>query len=245
MAEWFASWFDSPYYPVLYRHRDHTEAMRFLDRLLVQLRLPQGAHCLDLACGRGRHSLHLHQKGYRVTGLDLSPESIADASLHRTDGLDFGVHDMRLPFPAQYDCILNLFTSFGYFATDQEHAQVLDNVANALLPGGVFVMDYLNAHKVAADLQPSQEQEVNGIHFRITKRIQEGRIIKLIEVDDPTASSLLHYAEEVRLFTLEELKAMLAKAGMEVQLTWGDYTGGAFDPGSSPRLILFARHTHG
>jgi SAM-dependent methyltransferase len=241
MAEWFASWFDSPYYPLLYRHRNHEEAERFISLLLKTLAPAPGTEFLDLACGRGRHSRYLHSHGHAVTGMDLSPESIADARQWEAPGLHFEVHDMREPFPGTYDVVLNLFTSFGYFETDAEHQQVLRNIMNSLKPGGRVVIDFLNATKVATDLVANHQLDLDGIHFDIHKQIVEGKVVKRIRVTDPAQPAPLTYQEQVRLFTPAEWAVMLRDVGLTPYLTWGSYEGTAFDETSSPRLILFAK----
>ena len=78
---WYRNWFNSPYYHQLYFQRDEQEAAAFIDRLLVKLNPPDNAAMLDVACGRGRHSIHLASKGYMVTGIDISEESIAEAKM--------------------------------------------------------------------------------------------------------------------------------------------------------------------
>ena len=51
---WYASWFDTPYYHILYKDRDHTEAQVFMDNLTNYLNIPEGGKILDLACGKGQ-----------------------------------------------------------------------------------------------------------------------------------------------------------------------------------------------
>jgi len=92
--EWFASWFESPYYALLYTTREEREAAFFLDNLLAACPIQKGAKILDLPCGKGRHSIYLHKKGYNVTGADLSRRSIAFAKQFEKDGLHFFIHDM-------------------------------------------------------------------------------------------------------------------------------------------------------
>src|SRR5438105_8285939 len=114
--QWFADWFNSPYYHLLYNKRDDTEAGIFIDNLCHKLSFRDEAKVWDLACGKGRHSFVLRSKGLNVTGTDLSPESIAFANSHKKDGMDFLVHDMREHFRTGYfDAVFNLFTSIGYF----------------------------------------------------------------------------------------------------------------------------------
>ena len=73
---WFTSWFDTPYYHILYKDRDDKEAQIFMDNIVHYLNLPEEAKILDLACGKGRHSIYLNKLGYNVTGVDLSENSI-------------------------------------------------------------------------------------------------------------------------------------------------------------------------
>ena len=74
--EWFGKWFDSPYYHILYHDRDFQEAQQFIDNLINVLGLSKTDNILDVACGKGRHSIYLNQKGFDVTGFDLSEQNI-------------------------------------------------------------------------------------------------------------------------------------------------------------------------
>jgi 2-polyprenyl-3-methyl-5-hydroxy-6-metoxy-1,4-benzoquinol methylase len=93
--EWFAEWFDTSYYHTLYQNRNDDEAKGFVKRLVTDLQLHEKASVLDLACGKGRHSVTLNELGFDVLGVDLSPNSISCAANHSKSGLKFDVHDMR------------------------------------------------------------------------------------------------------------------------------------------------------
>lgn len=241
--EWFASWFDSPFYPILYQHRDYREAESFIDHLLGHLQPPAGSHFLDLACGRGRHSIYIHRAGHRVTGIDLSPESIAEARQQAAPGLDFLVGDMRDAIPGQYDYIFNLFTSFGYFDDPADNLKVLGNVHAALKPGGILVLDFMNAAKAIADLVPAESKELSGIRFHIRKSVtRKGdaqHIVKDILVED--GGQRYEFQERVQALMDQDFGRMFAEAGLERFQIWGDYEGDPFDPATSPRLISFCR----
>jgi len=112
--DWFVSWFDSPYYHVLYKNRDDSEAQQFMTRLTDYINLESGDTILDVACGKGRHAMFLASLGFQVTGMDLSNNSIEFASQFENENLQFLKHDMRKPLDLQYDAVFNLFTSFGY-----------------------------------------------------------------------------------------------------------------------------------
>jgi SAM-dependent methyltransferase len=84
---WFKDWFNSPYYHQLYFQRDEEEAAAFIYLLLHHLKPSAEARMLDVACGRGRHSKILAGKGYDVSGMDISAESIVFAKQFETEKL--------------------------------------------------------------------------------------------------------------------------------------------------------------
>lgn len=237
--KWFETWFESPYYELLYKDRDVQEARDFIDHLLSYLSPGEQAHFLDLACGKGRHSIYLHKNGFRVCGLDYSTNNIADARSKEAAGLTFLRHDMRNPLPnGPYDYILNLFTSFGYFETDQEHLDTLNHTFNALKPGGKLVMDFLNTPKVIASMNPIQKKVLEGIEFEITKTYEKGYIHKRISFKRQNQTK--HFEEKVRAFVQDELLDLLHQAGYTAFECFGDYFLGPFNPEQSERLIIVA-----
>ncbi len=238
---WFASWFDSPYYHILYQHRDEAEAQFFIDNLLSEIKLPEHARLLDLACGKGRHSIYLHSKGFNVVGADLSPESIAAANLSKTEGLEFVVHDMRETLKmGDFDAVLNLFTSFGYFNSEDEHLAVL-NAAKFLIVNkkGVLVIDFMNARKVIKNLLLSEQKEVQGIVFNIRRFVENGYIVKEISFTDKGES--YRFQERVRAFSLADFQDLLTKAGMQIEKYFGNYALATYSADNSDRLIIIAR----
>lgn len=242
--EWFKEWFDSPYYHILYKQRDENEARQFIDRLLAVLQPPAGARMLDLACGRGRHACYLAERGFEVTGLDLSENNIQYAHQFEGPQLNFYTHDMRLLFRTNYfDYIFNMFTSFGYFQRERDHLRTLQNVHAGLRPAGIFVLDFFNSILVRKNLKAFEEKLVDDIAFSIQKEILGGRIIKTIDFFD--GGRRHHFIESVRLFTLEDLQTLFRRAGLTIFQTYGDYELHTFDPEISPRLILTAKKDDG
>ncbi len=237
--EWFECWFNTKYYHVLYKDRDECEAHGFIDNLLKAVQLPEQGRVLDLACGAGRHSIYLNELGYDVIGIDLSEESIKMAKRSRNETLDFFVHDMRdLYWDNYFDCILNLFTSFGYFNDDTDHEKTIASVAGSLKYGGKFVLDFFNSKRVVDNLVMEEKKVVNDVSFHIYRRYEEGRIFKRIEITDGEEQQV--FEEKVRAFTLEELTEMMKKAGLRVEQVYGNYQLDGFNEGESPRLIIVA-----
>lgn len=219
-----------------------TEAEAFVDTLVSQLGLPLGARVLDLACGKGRHSLHLRQKGFDVIGIDLSEESIAEAKLSERDGLEFFEHDMRsLYWQNYFDLVVNLFTSFGYFHNKEDDQKTISAVADSLKDEGLFVLDFLNATKVQANLVAYEEKTIDNIRFEITRAVENGVIEKRIHVIDEDVE--LDFEEKVDALELSDLEEYLTAAGLELMHTFGDYNLNAFEASTSDRLILVAKKT--
>ena len=137
--EWFETWFDSPYYHILYKHRDHQEAKLFVDRLIKYLKPNSNSTILDLACGKGRHAMQLSEMDFQVTGLDLSKNSIDHAKQFEKDNLSFGVHDMRKIYKTdEFNYVFSLFTSFGYFNNVSDNIEMLRSV-NVQLTNRVYL----------------------------------------------------------------------------------------------------------
>lgn len=238
--EWFKTWFNSPYYHKLYKSRDKQEAQVFIRNLIDHLGTKLDHNILDLACGKGRHSVFLNTLGYETTGIDIAPESIAFAQQFSNAKLNFKVGDMRSSIDGNYNLILNLFTSFGYFESIEEHIDVLTNISKSLKPNGICIIDFFNAEKVIDGLVPKEEKAIDGTHFHITKKISiesnYQRINKTISFKDDE-EDVLSFTEKVFLFTIDDFKILLEKASLEIVATFGDYNLKEYKS-NSPRLIL-------
>jgi len=236
---WYKSWFNSPYYHILYQHRDEEEAEHFLDNLIGFLKPVPGTSILDLACGRGRHSVYLNSKGFEVTGIDLSPESIEYCMQFENEHLSFFVHDMRNLFRINdFDYVLNLFTSFGYFESEKENADTIKNACFALKPGGKLVIDFLNSAYVTKKLVENEKIISENISFHIRKKIANGFLLKKIEFTDK--GNKFEYTEKVRTLRLPDFENYLLPLGMKIIHLFGDYELNNFDESASQRLIIIA-----
>lgn len=233
---WYANWFDTPYYHILYKDRDHAEAQLFLDNITHYLNLPENAHVLDLACGRGRHSIYLNKLGYNVLGTDLSPQSIAYASAFENQSLHFKVKDMREPFDEKFDAIFNLFTSFGYFPNEEDNLTTLKAIKNSLNETGFAVIDFMNVNRVIKNLVPEEVKEVDGIVFHIKRWVEDGYIFKNIKFEDQGESH--DFTERVKAFTLADFEEMMEEADIFLLEYYGNYKLQKFHPEESDRLIM-------
>jgi len=233
---WFVSWFDSPYYHILYKERNYREAQLFMDNLTHYLNLPEQAKVLDLACGKGRHAIYLNQLGFDVLGVDLSENSICVAKKNENDTLHFKVHDMRVPFDEKYDAIFNLFTSFGYFEHEEDNGKTLVAIKESLSEYGFGVIDFMNSTNVIANLVTDEVKTVDEIDFHIRRFHIDGYIYKEIDFEDK--GEKFHFTEKVRAFTLADFQQMMDDAGIYLLDIFGDYKLKKFHKTDSERLIM-------
>lgn len=234
---WYREWFGEDYLE-LYAHRDRSEAERhvgFVERILGSAR-PRIV--LDLACGAGRHTEVLGERGYRAVGVDLSLTLLAQRpELPRVGG------DMRrLPFAGEtFGWVLNFFTSFGYFESERENFLVLEEVVRVLEPGGLFLIDLLNPEPAVRGLKPREGLMVDGRRVEIERWYDpaSARINKRIRLGSPGKGART-FLESVRAYRLEEVANGLAWAGLEVVDRFGNFCGEPYSA-ASERMILVAR----
>ncbi len=241
--EWFANWFDSKYYPILYHHRDEQEAAQFVDNLMQHLHLEKNAVVADMACGEGRYAFQLSKYVAQVIGFDLSAARINKAIQDfASPKVHFFEHDMRAPMHVNYfDAIFNFFTSFGYFNTHRDHLNAAKSLANGLKKKGVLVIDYFNAHKVKAHLVANAHIVRDEVAFDIKRYVADGKIVKEIHVHDQQLNEQFHFEERVSDVCLADFVALFEKVGLSLEATYGDYQLQPFDAVNSDRLIMIFR----
>lgn len=236
MTEWYEEWFGEDYLR-LYPHRDDADAERAVALIAKTLELRPGWRVLDVGCGAGRHTRAFAERGARCIGLDLSAALLRLA--RQTTAAPLVRADMRhLPIrPASMDLTVNLFTSFGYFERDAEHAAALAEMIGTVKPGGWFVIDFLNPEAVRERLVPRQTIEVSGEQIEVTRSVSpDGRYVcKSIQV--PKGK---RYFERVRLFTPGQISEMVEDTGLRVRHAFGDYDASPLTP-VSPRTIVMGQ----
>ena len=238
--EWFCNWFDTPYYGLLYKHRNDEDAALFIDALLKHLALKEGSSVLDMPCGKGRHSVYLNKKGFDVTGLDLSKESVKSAKEFENETLSFYTHDMRNLFRINYfDLALNLFTSMGYFKYGREDEQVIKVLSASLKNNGIVVIDFMNAAKTATELLKEEHKTIEGVDLKIERTFENNIFVKKISVTDSEKNYVFY--EKVKALKLEDFERYFSKNRLIVDSVFGNYNLDVFDVKSSERLIVMGR----
>jgi SAM-dependent methyltransferase len=252
--QWYKSWFNTQDYLNLYKHRDSNDAKRVISLLFRHVKLNRDARILDLACGNGRHSMLFASKGYNTLGVDLSPFLIKQARMFSKQGnakfskrLRFEIGDMRnIGHKEEFDLVVNLFSSFGYFDKEKENEKVIESVSGSLKKGGYFFFDFFNSRYLKKHLVPfSFEKRKNEILIQL--RSIKGKICKkdiLIFENSKNKTGIgkyKHYTELVRLFDETNLREMFVKNNLKILKEFGDYIGAKFNKTSSGRLIILAQ----
>ena len=237
MDEWFKDWFDADY-SALYAHRDDEEAELAVRTALERApELSQGP-VLDLACGAGRHLQPMRTQNPLAFGLDLSAHLLSEAPLDLRPWLLRG--DMRhLPIkPASLSGITLWFTPFGYFP-DEANRALLAQLAGLLRPGGILLMDLMNASHLARTLVEEDVLERGGLRVQSRRTFEGGRVVKRMTLTRLDSGASREVVESVRLYAPEEVRQMAAEAGLRLRAELGGYGGTAFSPERSPRWIGF------
>ena len=229
---WFDGFFEEEWLDEIALHLPDEGTQSQVDFVVERLGLEPGARILDVACGHGRHSLELARRGFRVTGVDLSPRSLELArKAAKGDSLDieFVERDARaLDFDAEFDAAINLFTSvIGYFEDDADSQKVLRAAARALVPGGSFLVDTVNAFALGRRYQEAMwdELESGGVMLhRGSFDLLKGRneVTWTFIREDGSRSELTH---SLRIYTPHELARMFDAAGLTVVDSWGGFDG--------------------
>jgi len=216
---------------------------REIEFLVKELELDKPMKILDLACGHGRHANLLAELGHSVTGIDITPgflEIAKQEAKKKGVSVKYILGDMRkISFLEEFDRVLLLFTSFGYF-TDQENFQVLKNVSNALKSGGLFCFDTFNRDVFLRHFLPYIVME-KGNDLMIDRNTFDsvtGRVYnKRIVIRNGKRKDKPFF---IRLYNPTEIRDLLKRAGLSIYKMYGDWVHKPFTS-DSRRMIIIAK----
>ena len=235
-SEWYLDWFNSPFYHLLYKERDSSEATYFMNNLINKLQIDKNSSILDLACGRGRYSLYLSNIGHKVTGIDISKENISEAKKNESDKLNYILHDMRYPLNQKFDLILNLFTSFGYYEKDTDNLSVIKSIKSNLETDGQAVIDFFNIDYILDNLIEKEEKTIDKTKFIINRYLENDLLVKDISILLDNKS--YKFQEKVKAYRMDDFLAMFKDCNLTLKEIYGDYKLNSFNKNSSNRLIM-------
>lgn len=242
---WYQSFFGEDYLRIYTPFLPAEKTAREVTNILNLLNLSPGSSILDLCCGHGRHAIPLAQRGYVMTGQDLSETFLRRARTEaeaQATKVRWTQSDMKtIPFTSEFDAVINIFTSFGYLENEEEDLVVLRQVHKALKPGGLFLLETVNQPRVIRLFSP-----YGIIHYDDGLIVLEERHIDLLRSRNEVRVTMLHpdgqrteHKQSVRIYTLTELTRMLEAVGLQVQAFYGDLDGSTHTMDS--RLVVLSK----
>ncbi|MGH7385594.1 MAG: class I SAM-dependent methyltransferase [Candidatus Rokuibacteriota bacterium] len=242
--EWFSHFFDASYVAALREEKPPRQTRLEVDFVLQSLRLPEGSRILDVPCGYGRHAALLARRGFRVVGVDLSRAMLAEARRRFAEGphLRFRRGDMRrIAFRGEFDAVVNLYTSFGYFTPAQNEA-ALRRMARALRPGGRLLVDHRDPGYDAGLprrlwYRTGRKRFVlEDRHFDPRTKVTDSTQLIVTVGRRWVVQKTLRFQE----FSLLEWRRMLRRVGLRFLRAYSGYDGRPHRAGSTGRLIVVA-----
>jgi|LULF01.1.fsa_nt_gb 2-polyprenyl-3-methyl-5-hydroxy-6-metoxy-1,4-benzoquinol methylase len=209
------------------------------------LALPKQSIILDVPCGTGRHSYLFAKHGFKVTGVDISESCIEIAKKQWShDNCTYQVGDMSNlnDFYGQYDVVLNLFTSFGYFNTDTQNKKVLKEFYNTLKPGGKLVIHLinrdwlLNVYRENDWCETKDKYILNKRSYNSKNHYNEA----WMTVVDKKTKEEKNYYHKCRLYSKGEMVSLLKDVGFKMINVFGDCKGNKFKKDHSTHPFYFA-----
>ena len=248
--EWFESEkFWTQYAPIMFDDARWEEAPTVAQYVKDIAHLAPGSKVLDAGCGLGRISVELAALGLDVTGVDIIQSELEAArDSAESEGVELTLvnHDLRTySAPDQFDCAINLFTSFGYCDTVEEDMQILRNIADSVKPDGTFIMECTSRETAIMYWTPGEEFERAGFkvvtHFEVVGAWEGLRSQwTLYPLDSKDNQSVIDHTFIQRLYPATFLRDKLLEMGFSKADIYGDYDLSPYDE-HARTMILIAR----
>ncbi|HCU34809.1 MAG TPA: methyltransferase type 11 [Armatimonadetes bacterium] len=244
-----ATWFENDAFwhalaPTMFRQKQLDAAVDEIDCVLALAPPGPGAAVLDMCCGPGRHSLELARRGYRVTGVDRTREFIDTARVRaQQEGLSVELLECdarEFSRPDTFDLAINLYTSFGYFADQDDDRRMARSVFEALKSGGRLVIEMIGKEIIARIFTPRDWEEIDDVILLQERRLADSwRWIDnrwiLLRGEERHEFRFGH-----RLYSADELCRLLAEVGFAATTAYGSLAGVPYDQ-EAKRLVVVAR----
>ena len=246
MAEWFKSEdFWTTYGPIMYDDNLWAEAPDVADYVCKIAGLKKGSKVLDAACGIGRISVELAERGIDVTGVDITA-SVLEAAKDMADSqnlkIDFIQQDLRTFCKKEYfDCAINLYTSFGYCDSKQDDYKILENIAQSLKKDGIFIMECVSRETAIMYFTKGEQFERAGFTVNTEFKVKgawEGLSSRWILTSKDNAKIEHEYTQ--RLYSAPELRDKLLECGFSSAEVYGDFDFSPYDE-TARTMILVAK----
>jgi ubiquinone/menaquinone biosynthesis C-methylase UbiE len=210
--------------------------------MIELLGLPVGARLLDVPCGQGRHAHLFAESGLNVDGLDFSRELLAVARRRGTGPqLRYTRGDMRkLParWTSRFDAVVNLFTSFGFFAHPSDDVKVVREFARVLKPGGQLIWHGGSRDGVMARFLPRDWWTSGNTLFAQEREFDSLSGVLTVTSTWKRGSRTGTRQHRLRLYTATRLSELFADAGLVVEQALEGFTDRPLTRTSSEMLLV-------
>ena len=213
----------------------------FLEKNVISWK---GAKILDCPCGHGRHSVELARRGYNTTGVDINLCFLNEASKAAAKyevAVCWKYGDMRdARFHGEFDVVLNLFTSFGYFCSQGEDQKVIESASRALKSKGIFVLDVMNYDRISIIRNTKKRRQISRDLEVVSEKWFDRQLKCLVEMRSRIWSNgkCENFMLLIRVYSLSEIIGMLLKSNFSFQVVYGDYDGSQFSAKSMCCIVV-------
>ncbi|OJF76687.1 MAG: SAM-dependent methyltransferase [Treponema sp. CETP13] len=227
-------WFENEkfwevYAPIMFDSQRWSEAPDVAESIIKIAGLPKGARILDAGCGLGRISVELAALGMDVTGVDMIQpylDAAKESAQNENVELNLVKADLR-EYKAEkpFECVINLYTSFGYCETMAEDLLILKNIAASVKKDGWFIMECISRERAVRDFTEGEWFERAGKTVLTEFSVEgawEGLRSRWILIDNATGERIDHTHIQ-RLYSAIELKRLLIGAGFSSCEIYGDF----------------------
>lgn len=203
------------------------------------------AKILDVGCGIGRHSVVFAKFGFDVLGIDISKEYLRKAAqLARQEKVNLTLKNMpmhTLSFKEEFDLVVNLFTSFGYYSPRSRNTTIFKKMVRALKYSGIMVFDTTYREFIENNFKSKDWRIVDRNTFVLEESFYSCKE-KQIYVDRIYIhkGNVKHYRFKLHLFSAKELKELFRNNGLKIIGCYSSLSGMPFKK-DSPHIVIVAK----
>ena len=251
--DWFESEnFWTQFAPIMFDDARWAEAPTVAQYVKDIAKLRDGDSVIDAGCGLGRISVELAALDLDVTGVDII-QSELDAARESAEAegvpLTLINHDLRtFHAPNQFDCAVNLYTSFGYCASVEEDMQILKNIADSVKPGGTFIMECTSRETAVMYWTPGEEFERAGYkvvtHFEVVgawEGLKSQWTLYPADTDlskSPASKPVVDHCFVQRLYPATFLRDKLIEFGFSDTKVYGDFDKSPYNEHARTMVLI-------
>jgi SAM-dependent methyltransferase len=209
------------YYDAIYAAlKDYRNEAECVARVLHRAR-PGCRRVLDVACGTGEHARYLNlTHGFDVDGIDLEAALLRIARGKHPRGNYWHADMVDFDLGRRYDAVISLFSAIAYAGTLPRLRQALACFRRHLAPGGVALVEpFLEPDDIRSVKTSTLTVDVGGV--RVTRSSRSEVIDRLFRLylgyrfEGPSSVERASEIHDLGLFTVEEMLASFAAAGLE------------------------------